>query len=116
MSPDMEPMHPGDRHYRSTSIRLPELAVVSDTLHDLTFENCTIHGPAVIVLQDSNLNHCTFEGTEEGLLWDLGDRRFVIGAIGLINCTLVGCRLQGIGIAVPPDQRETLRQGLGLKR
>jgi len=110
----MEPMHPGDRAYRNTSIRLPELAVVSDVLENLTFENCSIHGPAIIALQRSTLNQCSFEGNEEGLLWDLGDRTFIIGAIALVNCTIVGCRFQGIGIAVPPGQREAMRQGLGL--
>ena len=110
----MEPMRPGDRAYRNTSIRLTELAVVSAVLRDLTFENCTIHGPAVVWLQGSSMTNCSFGGNEEGLFWDLGDRIFVIGAIALVNCTIVGCRFEGIGLAVTPSDRDMFREGLGL--
>ncbi|WNG83974.1 hypothetical protein C6A86_010185 [Mycobacterium sp. ITM-2016-00316] len=110
----MEPMHPSDRHYRSTSIRLPELAVVSDVLHNLTFENCAIHGPAVIFLQGTSLTQCTFDGTEESLFWDLGERQKIVGAIALVGCTIIGCRFEGIGLAVTPSSREIYRKGLNL--
>lgn len=109
----MDPMHPGDRAYRNTSIRLPELAVVTDVLTKLTFENCAIHGPAVVFFGGStSLSNCSFGGPEEGLYWDTGDRDFIIGAIALIDCTFVGCRFQGIGIAVAPRQREIFKKGI----
>lgn len=111
----MEPMHPGDRTHRNTSIRLSDLAVVSDQLQRLTFENCTLHGPAIVVLLGSTtVQQCTFDGDEEGLFWDTGGRNYLIGAIGLVDCTIVGCRFMGIGLAVPPQDREMMRRGFGL--
>lgn len=117
-SQSMEPMHPGDRTYRNTSIRLPELAVVSDTLRGLTFENCTIHGPAVILpLRGTSIQNCTFDGPAEGLIWVLeAGREMIIGAIGVRECAFFGCRFQGIGLAVRPEDRQQVLEGLGVNQ
>jgi hypothetical protein len=77
-------LQPSDKHYRNTVIRLPDLAVTETVLTGLTFENCEIVGPAVIVpLVDTEI-------------------------------TRNGCRLRNIGLAVPEDQLETVRSGFGL--
>lgn len=116
MSAGMEPMHPGDRTYRNTSVRLSELAVVSDMLRGLTFENCTIHGPAVMLpLEGTSIQNCTFDGTAEGLIWVLEEgRQMIIGAIGVQECSFFGCRFQGIGLAVRPEDRQKVLDGLGV--
>lgn len=94
-------------------VRLTDLTVTDDVLHEVTFENCTIVGPAVVVLMGCAMIECVFEGPNEALFWPLGDRNYVIGAIGLVNCTLVSCRLQRIGVAYPADQEETYRREFG---
>jgi hypothetical protein len=113
----MEPMHPADRTYSNATIRLPDLAVVSNTLERLTFQNSVILGPAIIVpLGSTSIGNCNFEGDEEGLFWDVGDRQHLIGAIGLADCTIVGCRFTGVGIAVRPEDRDMVRRGFGFRQ
>lgn len=108
-------VHPGDRHYRNQLVRLPDLAVTDDVIRAVTFENCTLVGPAVIILLGTGaLQDSGFDGDAEGVLWPLGDRSHVIGAIGLEDCAIISCRLQRIGLAYPPHLEEMVRQGLGL--
>lgn len=105
-------MHPSDRHYRNQVVRLPDLAVTHDLIEGVTFENCTLVGPAVIImLGNCNLQDSGFDGDREAVLWPLGDRELVVGAIGLVSCNLVGCRLQRIGLAYPPAQEAMILQG-----
>ena len=108
-------MHPGDRHYRNQTVRLSDLAVTSDVIEGVTFENCQIIGPAVIVLMgDGELRNSGFDGEPEAVIWPLGDREQVVGAIALVNCTIVSCRFQRVGLAVPAAQMEAVRTGFGL--
>jgi hypothetical protein len=108
----VDPMHPGDRTYRNTSVRLAELAVVSNVLERLTFENCTIHGPAVIIpLDGTQIRECGFDADEEATVWEIGNRTHVVGAIGLRNCIFVRCRVFDIGLAVRPQERENILRG-----
>lgn len=108
-------MHPGDRTYRNQLVRLTDLTVTDDVIDGVTFENCTLVGPAVIVmLQGCELRDSGFDGPSAGVLWPLGDREFIVGAIGLVNCTLGGCRLQRIGLAYPPAKEEMIRTGFAL--
>ncbi len=110
----MEPMQPGGRAYRLT-IRLADLARLSDGLRGLTFEECEIQGPAIIALQGSTaLNGCSFDGDAQSLFWDTGEREYVVGAIALVDCNFMKCRFERVGIAVPPDARDKFKQGFGL--
>ncbi|MDQ1634961.1 MAG: hypothetical protein QOJ32_1770 [Frankiaceae bacterium] len=109
-------MRPPGGVYRNTLIRLPDLAVTSALLSDLTFENCQVHGPAILAVVDNvHFNRCGFDGTPEAVLWPIPpERTQLIGAIGLRNCMFVGCTLIGIGLAVPEAQLPDMRLGLGL--
>ena len=105
-------MHPGDRSYRNTTIRIADLAVTEDTLTDLTFENCVIEGPAVIAfVNDCSMINTTIAGDPDSVLWVLPpEREYIVGAIGLVRCTIAGCRLQRIGIAVHAQEAEEYRR------
>lgn len=108
-------MHPGDRHYRNQTVRLTDLAVTSDVIEGVTFENCQLIGPAIIVLLGTGeLRDSGFDGEADAIIWPLGPREQVIGAIALVDCNIVGCRFQRIGLGVPEGQMETVRQGFGL--
>lgn len=109
----MTEMHPGDRTYRNQAIRLADLTVTSDVITGVTFEGCTIIGPAVVVPMGSSLSDCVFEGPTDALFWPLGDRSFIVGAVGLDDCTIVGCRFQRVAIAYRPDEEEMYRREFG---
>ena len=107
----MGTVHPGDRHYRNQLVRLSDLAVTQDTIERVTFENCTLVGPSVIaLLGESRIEGGSWDGAPEAFLWPIGDRRHVLGAIGLVSCSLIGCRFERIGLAYPDDQSDMIRQ------
>lgn len=112
LSKTVTAMHPSYATYRNQVVRLPDLTVTQDVLSGVTFENCTIIGPAVIALLGGvTLRGCSFDGEAEAVLWPLGARQNVLGAIGLLNCVLVGCRFQRIGLAYTDEQESMLREG-----
>lgn len=106
----MTEMHPGDRSYRNQVVRLTDLTVTDDVIRGVTFENCTLVGPAVVVVMGGTLSGCVFEGPTDALFWPIGTRRHVIGAVGLSDCTLVGCRFQRIAVAYTDEQEAMFRQ------
>ena len=109
----MEPMHPGDRTYRNQTIRLADLTVVNDVIEGMTFENCNIVGPAVVAFVGSGtVQNCGFDGDPDSLFWDTADRGYIIGAVGIKDCRIFGCRFQRIGVAVKPQDRDMFLQGL----
>lgn len=110
-------MHAADRTYRNTTLRLTDLAVVTDTIADATFENCVLVGPAVILLLgDTTFGNNVFDTPSlDAVFWDVpAERQSIIGAVALVNCTVVGCRLQRIGMAVPANNREQIYRSFGL--
>ncbi|EHB45756.1 hypothetical protein MycrhDRAFT_6504 [Mycolicibacterium rhodesiae JS60] len=97
------------------AIRIADLTVVSDLIQGVRFENCNIIGPAVIGLLDRTvLQDSAIDGDTDAVLWDLGDRVHVIGAVGLMDCIISNCRLQRIGFAVPRHMRQKFMEGLNI--
>lgn len=107
-------MHPADRTYRNQTVRLSDLAVINDVIENVTFENCVIEGPAVIVMLDSGeLMNSGFEGPTDAILWVIpDDRDHIIGAVGLRNCTVVGCSLRRVGLVVHESEADEIRSQL----
>lgn len=107
-------MQPADRTYRNMVLRITDLAVNEDVLADLTFENCNIVGPAVLAPLDGTvISNTTWDAPDlDAVLWVIPSERLnILGAIGLLRCTLVGCRFQRIGIAIPEAQLDDVREG-----
>lgn len=106
-------MHPSDRTYRNQTVRIADLTVISDRIESATFENCTIEGPAVVVLQGGELRNSGFDGDLDALLWSIPDHvERVIGAVALVNCVIVGCNLRRIGLAVRASDVTGFREAL----
>lgn len=111
----MTQMHPADRHYRNQTVRLADLTVISDAIEDVTFENCTLEGPAVVALIGSTLTNSRLEGDPDAIFWVIPpEREAVLGAIALVNCTIIGCALRRVGLAVPEHELEVFRRGFGV--
>lgn len=88
-------MHPGDRTYRNMLIRVADLTVHEDVIEGVTFENCSIVGPAVLaVLEGNEFLHCGWEGDLEAIIWEVPEG-LRIGAVGVRNCTFSSCRFTG---------------------
>lgn len=106
-------MHPSDRSYRNQTVRIADLTVISDTIENVTFENCTIEGPAVLHLANGTMMRSGMEGHLDAIVWVIpDDRTEVIGAVALVNCTIVGCQLRRIGLLVPESGADRMRREL----
>lgn len=107
----------GNREFRNEVLRLSELTVNTIVLQGLTFQNCQIHGPAVLVPQGhTSMSHVTFDapGGVDAIFWEIPpERTFVVGAIAAVDCTFSACTLVGVGLAGGPDLRAMLETALG---
>ncbi len=66
----------GNREFRNEVIRIAKLTVDTVDLEGLTFQNCRIIGPAVLVLQGgATVAQCTFDspGGVDAILWEIPD-------------------------------------------
>ena len=106
-------MHPGDKHYRSTVVRLADLTVITDLIEGVTFENCTVQGPAVLVpLEGVSFIGSGWDGDLISLIWTIpSSRERVVGAIALRNVTFTSCRFERVGLAVPEGQLQDIIDG-----
>ncbi len=107
-------MQPGDNVYRGVVVRVAELAGDGGVLDGFVFEDCHLKGPAVMIVQGSNLANSSLIGDANALLWEIPpDRPEVIGAILARNCTFEDCTFVNVGLAGPKDFIEQVRQSLG---
>jgi hypothetical protein len=84
-----------------------------DVLDGLTFIDCDIKGPAVLLLQDVTINHGNFAEDMNAILWDISPSRPVVaGAVLVRNCTFERCLFVNVGFAGPPEFIEAMRQGI----
>jgi hypothetical protein len=106
-------MHPGDRHYRSAVVRPSDLTVTTDVIENVTFENCTVQGPAVLVpLEGVNILQSRWDGDLSAIIWPIPPSRDrVIGVVGVRNVTFTGCRFERVGLAVPEAQVDEVVRG-----
>lgn len=110
----MSEPRPYDTPYRSQVVRITDLAVTADLVEGVKFENCQIVGPAVLALLDGVVvQGCSFDGTLDGILWEVAPETLVHGAIGLKNVEFYGCSFSRIGFAVLPELAEQFRSDLG---
>jgi hypothetical protein len=66
------------------------------------------------LLGSTLLTKCILEGDLESSIWKIPDHQDkVIGAIGLMDCALVGCRLADIGFGVKSADVGRFREGFG---
>lgn len=106
-------MHPPDREYRSLVLRLSDLVINEDIIEGITFFNCQIVGPAIMLpMGNTRITGCTWDGDFDAFVWRFPDsRRGFVGVIALRDCEVIDCRLTKVGLAVPESQVEMVRAG-----
>ena len=85
------------RLYRDMPLRIADLAPANDVLSGVTFENCEIFGPAVLMPRNSEFRGCEFDGPR--ILWTIEPGRYYIGAIAVDECLFDRCRFRRVGLA-----------------
>ncbi len=107
----------GTREFRNEVVRIAELTVNTVVLEGLTFQNCRLIGPAVVIpLRGGGIVHCTFDAPEglDAIFWEIPEgRTWVVGGVGLVDCYFSACTFLGIGLAGPPRLREELERNFG---
>ncbi|MBD1541001.1 hypothetical protein G9E11_01770 [Arthrobacter sp. IA7] len=96
-------------------VRLSDLTVTDQKISGITFENCLIMGPAVVVMTggDGTLQGCTFDGDLDAILWEIPQSRgSVLGAIELESCHFIDCRFTLVGFAGPAEFLNKFRSGI----
>lgn len=101
----------GNREFHDDVVRMAALTVNTLILEGLTFQNCQIIGPAILVPQGrTSLIHCTWDAPgADAVFWEIPvTRRFVVGAVAVLDCTFSACRFLNVGLGGPPELRRML--------
>jgi hypothetical protein len=104
----------GNREFRDEVIRLAELTVTTNVLDDLTFVNCWVIGPGVLVpLSGVSFQHCRWNAPDlRAVFWLVeAGRTALVGGIGVQGCTFSACQFSQIGVAGDETLRQILGQG-----
>ena len=111
LAPMSTPPPTGTREFRDQIVQLASLTVNTNVLEGLTFQNCQIIGPTVLVpLGSTAIVHCTYDAPDiDAIFWEIPEgRTAVVGAIAALDCTFSTCRFFNVGLAGPRQLREML--------
>jgi hypothetical protein len=109
-----QPPQTGDRQFRNDVVRIAELTVNTSTIEGYEFSNCRVIGPAILAfLGGVTVSHCTWDAPGlDAIFWEVPrTREFVVGIVGVVDCTFSNCHFELIGIAGPPEMRSQLEEG-----
>ena len=110
----MDPPFTGDRQFRNMLVRIAELTVNTNTLQGLTFQNCRIVGPAILIpVGNTRILSSRWEAPGiDAIFWEIQpERSQVVGAVVVVDCVFSGCSFSEIGLAGPVALREGLAHG-----
>ena len=89
------------------------LSAENSVLERMTFKDCRISGPAVLVLTGgSQLMNSNLGGPPNAILWPLPDPNTVVGAVVANGCVFEHCEFMNIAFGMPPDQIPSVLAGI----
>jgi hypothetical protein len=100
-------------HVQGHTFRLTDI-VYGGVINSRTFEDCVIHGPAVVtMLGDGMVVQCTFTSIPDKFIIEVtGNPPIADGVIMLKDCIFRRCRFVGIGFIGTAASRATFLQGV----
>jgi hypothetical protein len=109
----LPPDLPEKRLFRDADVVLTDLVGIPPMIQKTDFQNCRLIGPAIIAsLGPLSIRNSTLPQPEQ-FVWELpvvsGE---VVGVIGLTECDIDGCTLEGIALAVAPGTRDDMIRGI----
>jgi hypothetical protein len=96
------PRPTSDGEFVNAVVRIADLTVINPILDGLTFSNCRILGPAVLLpMENVNVHSCQWDTPDpRALIWPLPEEGTqIVGAVGVRNCTFSRCSFAAIGMA-----------------
>lgn len=108
----------GERFAVRKRVRLADLVGHDSIIRDLTFEDCEIHGPMVVMSTGRGVgffdDNCTWDGGKAAV-FITATKPKVGGAVGLENCIFRRCRLYNVAIMNSESSSiPELTQGMGI--
>lgn len=99
------------RFVTGKTVRLVEVASPTGLVEERIFENCNIHGPAVILNVDGiQIDSCGFDIPAFAMVLDLASEEvWTVGGISLRNVRFYNCRFHRIQFGAPPSVASRLR-------
>ncbi|CAN5580104.1 hypothetical protein BH24ACT20_BH24ACT20_01110 [soil metagenome] len=89
-------------YFKNQTLHIFDLARRRTIIKDKTFEDCEIHGPAVVApIGNTDFVDCTFAEAVDrnSLVWSpTEEERNYVGSIGLENCIFRNCNFYRIGL------------------
>jgi hypothetical protein len=89
---------PGRRHYHQVRVSLPAIADGASTIRNVTFDDCDIDGPALVLLGHTNLIGNEFhQGGHAAFLEVRPDQPMPTGLLKMPGCTISNSRVHRVG-------------------
>jgi hypothetical protein len=107
---------PAQRRVSGEAVRLVDLVDPDLIIRDRLFEGQDMLGPAVMtpvsgtIIEGDTLWAIPAEGNAESAIWERPPGGYVVGVIGIENCTFRSCRFINVGLAGPPDFLRAFRE------
>ena len=102
--------------FENQTIRLGDL-VESDSpvLESVAFEGCELHGPAMLAIMGAfTMIHCDIPIAGANSFWEFDPALpQATGAIGVLNCSFVRCKLSNVGFAGSPEVIQYIKELAG---
>jgi hypothetical protein len=117
----VDPMEiPADRTFRSRQIRLAEVVKDTQILENVTFEDCYLLGPAVVVLgshpdgRKNEFHDPWWDEAEGRAVWPLPPEleRAPAGFLVLVGCRFIRCHFERISLAAKPAELRQIRENV----
>lgn len=97
--------------FENEPIWLPRLFVNNQVIEGVSFRNCRIMGPGIVVpLGDTSIINCSFPDPVDSFIWVITEERdSVYGAMGFVDCQFIGCVFEAsVGLAGPQSLKDTI--------
>jgi hypothetical protein len=109
----LPPAFPTKRLFVGANVVLTDLVGLPPLIERTDFRDCRLIGPTVVTsLGNLTIRNSTLPPHEE-FLWELPVASgVVVGVIGLRDCDIDGCALEGVALAVGPGRRSEMMRGL----
>lgn len=98
--------------YEGESLSFHDIADQNGVMRGMSFVNCELRGPAVLVSSQSYWGRNRISNSIEYAVYDLPpERREIVGAFFAFRCHFEGCLFRGVGFMVHPDQIDAFKRG-----
>lgn len=107
------PEHLTAKYLSGHTFKITDLLPYGNVVQGRTFEDCTIHGPAILNVGGvGHMHECTFDAPSKDAVYILTDNKQALGIIIMRDCSFKKCRFVDIGILGGKDGKQKFDVGV----